>query len=70
MTEREVRDFVDGCLFRFASLLENVTLTKSDYPSYELFTGRLRAGAFDGRKGSQLRLVIGKERDVRAVVQV
>ncbi|KAL8900480.1 MAG: hypothetical protein Q9207_005681 [Kuettlingeria erythrocarpa] len=40
------------------------------YPSYELFTRRLRAGAFDGRKGNQLRLVIGKERDVKEVVLV
>ncbi|KAL8720773.1 MAG: hypothetical protein Q9225_002406 [Loekoesia sp. 1 TL-2023] len=40
------------------------------YPSYELFTERLRAGAFENRMGNQLRLVLGKDRDVKKVVQV
>ncbi len=70
MTEKQVVDFVNGCMLHFVWLLPIKTLIKTDYPSYELFTRRLRAGAFDRRKGNQLRLVIGKERDVKEVVQV
>ncbi|KAL8731424.1 MAG: hypothetical protein Q9166_003399 [cf. Caloplaca sp. 2 TL-2023] len=40
------------------------------YPSYELFTDRLREGAFSGRVGAQLRLVIQKDRLVQDVLQV
>ncbi|KAF6224861.1 hypothetical protein HO133_010055 [Letharia lupina] len=40
------------------------------YPAYELFTTRLRAGAFDEGKGRQLRLVIGRDRRVREVVRL
>lgn len=45
-------------------------LTKIDYPSYELFTDRLRAGSFDGEEGRQLRFVIGKDRKVKKVVKM
>ncbi len=38
------------------------------YPAYELFTDRLRAGIFDGVRGRQLRLVIGKDRGVKESV--
>ncbi|KAH7053185.1 P-loop containing nucleoside triphosphate hydrolase protein [Macrophomina phaseolina] len=37
------------------------------YPAYELYTDRLRAGIFDGEKGRQLRLVVGKDRRVKSV---
>ncbi|KAL8780633.1 MAG: hypothetical protein Q9194_000824 [Teloschistes cf. exilis] len=40
------------------------------YPSYELFTEQLRAGVFEGREGSQLRLVVGKDRNIKEVVQL
>lgn len=40
------------------------------YPAYELFTDNLRAGAFDGAKGKQLRLIIDKDRRVKEVVNV
>ncbi|KAI4103599.1 MAG: hypothetical protein L6R37_003745 [Teloschistes peruensis] len=40
------------------------------YPSYELFTEQLRAGVFEGRKGSQLRLVVGKDRNIKEVVHL
>lgn len=39
-----------------------------DYPSYELFTDRLRAGVFHEGKGRQLRLVVGKDRKTREVL--
>ncbi|KAL8855061.1 MAG: hypothetical protein Q9221_000258 [Calogaya cf. arnoldii] len=40
------------------------------YPSYELFTGRLRSGAFGHRDGAQLRLVMGKDRLVKEVIKL
>ncbi|KAL9058215.1 MAG: hypothetical protein Q9206_002026 [Seirophora lacunosa] len=49
---------------------EVVNFVNGYYPSYELFSDRLRTGALKEREGNQLRLVIGKERDVKAVLQV
>ncbi|KAL8960745.1 MAG: hypothetical protein Q9193_002602 [Seirophora villosa] len=49
---------------------EVVNFVNGYYPSYELFSERLRTGALKERGGNQLRLVIGKERDVKAVLQV
>jgi len=40
------------------------------YPAYELFTDRLRAGAFEGTNGKQLRLVIGEDRGIKDVVML
>ncbi|OJJ46580.1 hypothetical protein ASPZODRAFT_132650 [Penicilliopsis zonata CBS 506.65] len=50
------------------------------YPSYELFTGNLRAGVFKtsstgpaslpGRSGRQLRLVVNKQRRVEQVIKI
>ncbi|KAI4252435.1 MAG: hypothetical protein L6R42_007960 [Xanthoria sp. 1 TBL-2021] len=40
------------------------------YPSYELFTDRLRSGAFENRDGAQLRLVIRKDRQVKEVMEL
>ncbi|KAL1648458.1 hypothetical protein SLS58_002213 [Diplodia intermedia] len=37
------------------------------YPAYELYTESLRAGIFNGEKGKQLRLVVGKDRRVKTV---
>ncbi|KAI4087406.1 MAG: hypothetical protein LQ344_006796 [Seirophora lacunosa] len=48
---------------------EVVNFVNGYYPSYELFSDRLRTGALKEREGNQLRLVIGKERDVKAVLQ-
>lgn len=70
MTDQEIVNFVNGCSFDLVSLVNRGTLTETDYPSYELFTERLRTGVFKGKEGSQLRLVIGKERDVKTVLQV
>lgn len=38
-----------------------------DYPAYELYTETLRTGIFQGEKGKQLRLVVGKDRRVKSV---
>ncbi|MCJ1459475.1 hypothetical protein MMC28_009854 [Mycoblastus sanguinarius] len=40
------------------------------YPAYELFTDSLRAGAFSGEEGRQLRIVVGKDRKVREVRRI
>ncbi|MCJ1466714.1 hypothetical protein MMC07_005334 [Pseudocyphellaria aurata] len=40
------------------------------YPAYELYTDRLREGVFGKEKGKQLRLSIGKSREVRDVVRL
>jgi len=56
MSEVEVERFVDGY-----------------YPAYELFTEKLREGLFsgqDGGKGRQLRLVVGKDRRVKEVIEI
>lgn len=41
-----------------------------DYPAYELYTSKLRAGAFDEGEGRQLRLVIGRDRRVRKLLRM
>ncbi|KAL8935264.1 MAG: hypothetical protein Q9216_005512 [Gyalolechia sp. 2 TL-2023] len=69
MTDAEVFDFINGCLFAFACF-EREVLIMADYPSYELYTKQLRLGAFDGKKGKQLRLVLGRDRGVKQVTQV
>lgn len=53
---------------------EVVRFVHGYFPAYELFAGRLRAGVFkelgmDG-EGRQLRLVVGKDRRVRSVVEI
>ena len=56
MTDEQVTKFVDGY-----------------YPAYELFTEELRKGVFKGdagKKGSQLRLIVGRDRRVKEVVQI
>ena len=40
------------------------------YPAYELYTDSLRAGAFPGCKDRQLRIVIGRQREVKAVIEL
>ncbi|KAL9640467.1 MAG: hypothetical protein Q9204_000695 [Flavoplaca sp. TL-2023a] len=40
------------------------------YPSYELYTDRLRSGVFGNRVGAQLRLVIRKDRLVQDVIKI
>lgn len=42
----------------------------TDYPAYELYTDRLRAGVFGSDSGKQLRLVVGKDRKVRDAIQL
>lgn len=69
MTDEEVSKFVDGCWSTFNHISTHL-LTELDYPSYELFTEQLRAGVFEGRKGSQLRIVIGKDRNIKEVVHL
>ena len=41
-----------------------------DYPSYELYTDLLRKGIWGGVQGKQLRLVVGKDRKVKEVVEI
>ena len=62
MSDEEVKRFVDGY-----------------YPSYELYTETLRRGVFrprgegegeEGWKGRQLRMVVGKDRKVRDVIEI
>ncbi|PMD50171.1 uridine/cytidine kinase [Hyaloscypha bicolor E] len=56
MSREEVERFVDGY-----------------YPAYELFTEKLRMGLFsgvDGGKGRQLRLVVGRDRRVKEVIEI
>jgi D-glycerate 3-kinase len=56
MSREEVERFVDGY-----------------YPAYELFTDKLRQGLFKGRedgKGRQLRLIVGRDRRVKEVIEV
>jgi D-glycerate 3-kinase len=57
MSEEEVNKFVDGY-----------------YPAYELFTAALRDGIFKNKenltKGRQLRLIVGKDRRVRQVIEI
>ncbi|KAE9363095.1 P-loop containing nucleoside triphosphate hydrolase protein [Stipitochalara longipes BDJ] len=56
MSREEVERFVDGY-----------------YPAYELFTDKLREGLFSGRKdgkGKQLRLVVGRDRRVKEIVEI
>jgi len=56
MSRDEVERFVDGY-----------------YPAYELFTNKLREGLFAGRedgKGRQLRLVVGRDRRVKEVIEI
>lgn len=40
------------------------------YPAYELYTGKLRGGLFAGDKGRQLRLIVGKDRKVKEVIEI
>ncbi|KAL3418299.1 kinase mug58-like protein 1 [Phlyctema vagabunda] len=55
MTDEQVVHFVDGY-----------------YPAYELYTQQLRDGVFrgQGKKGAQLRLVVGKDRKVKHVYEI
>ena len=56
MSVEEVERFVDGY-----------------YPAYELFTDKLRQGLFKGRedgKGRQLRLIVGRDRRVKEVIEI
>lgn len=45
-------------------------LNAIDYPCYELYTDVLRHGIFGNEKDKQLRLVVGKDRKVKAVQRI
>jgi D-glycerate 3-kinase len=55
MTDEQVIKFVDGY-----------------YAAYELFTDALRDGIFtvQGLRGKQLRLIVGKDRRVKQVIEI
>lgn len=55
MTDEQVRTFVDGY-----------------YPAYEMYTDSLRSGVFKGEEGKskQLRLVVGRDRKVKRVIEI
>jgi D-glycerate 3-kinase len=58
---------------RGMSRAEVVRFVDGYYPAYELFTQALREGVFKGRedaKGRQLRLVVGRDRRVKEVVEI
>jgi D-glycerate 3-kinase len=42
-------------------------LTAPDYPAYELYTEPLRCGIFTQQQGAQMRLVVGRNRKIKAV---
>ncbi|KAL9051103.1 MAG: hypothetical protein Q9162_006227 [Coniocarpon cinnabarinum] len=71
MSKEKVIEFVNGCMFRFWSTntrgrtFEKVEYAdeSADYPSYEMYTDVLRQGILHG-KGKQLRLRIGRDREV------
>ena len=69
MTDEQVTEFVNGCKSSYFSTIK-AKLMWSDYPSYELYTDRLRAGVFDDKAGRQLRLVIGKDRSIREILRI
>lgn len=47
-----------------------VNFVNGYYPCYELYTDVLRQSIFDGDKDKQLRLVVGKDRRVKAVHRI
>jgi len=58
---------------RGMSRAEVVRFVDGYYPAYELFTETLRDGLFgglEGGKGRQLRLVVGRDRRVKEVIEV
>ena len=62
MTDEQVVKFVNGCECSCSRCWLLTWLTRIDYPSYELYTAQLREGVFEGKKGRQLRVVIGRDR--------
>ncbi|KAL8788669.1 MAG: hypothetical protein Q9213_001597 [Squamulea squamosa] len=52
------------------TIAEVVNFVDGYYPSYELFTNRLRSGIFADRTGAQLRLVIRKDRQVKEIINL
>lgn len=67
MSDEQVMNFVNGCMFLPVRFQELCVLTSSDYPAYELYTQVLRDGIFGGEKGKQMRLVVDKNRRVKDV---
>ena len=66
MTDKQVREFVDGCtLAKSANGLADLV----DYPSYELYLDPLRAGLFK-ETGKHLRLIVKEDRQVDQVVML
>ena len=71
MTDAQVVKFVNGCEYQehaMCALRPRVdTDWEADYPAYELYTEVLRQGIFDGEKGKQVWLVVGRDRKVTNV---
>lgn len=40
------------------------------YPAYELYSEGLRNGLLPGRPGAQLRMIVGRDRKVKQVVEI
>lgn len=71
MTDEQVIDFVNDCKVSKERLEKFSTrLNLKDYPAYELYTDRLRVGIFGKEKGKQLRLSIGKSRQVKNIMKL
>ena len=49
--------------------MDECVLTPADYPAYELYTEVLRQGIYP-ESGRQLRLVVGKDRRVKDVINL
>lgn len=47
-----------------------VTFVDGYYPAYELYTDSLRNGVIANRPGSQLRLIVGRDRKVRQTLVI
>jgi hypothetical protein len=71
MTDDQVVEFVNGCMISSISpmgLMKRLTV-KLDYPAYELYTERLRAGALGvGKEGLRARFLLGENRNLKAIL--
>jgi len=47
-----------------------ISFVDAYYPAYELFSDNLRSGVFDKPNKQQLRLVVGKSREVKQAVVI
>ncbi|KAK6433976.1 cystathionine beta-lyase [Oleoguttula sp. CCFEE 5521] len=63
MSDKQVVDFVNGCVYCYLENVPHHADSCPDYPAYELYTAVLRDGIYSD-KGRQLRLVVDEQRKV------